>query len=418
MRAIPRALTATAVGVVLVLGASPGGAQDAAAPAVPRAEAQATALRVSLFGNEVVVSSASTAADADPSATADGTGAFLGPQGFGVTSAQADAATPSAGGPDPVCSPLSLPADVPLPVEAVTACSTAEASAGADAATGTATGQAADLSVLGPADSPLPLEDVTDAVVAPVLDLVGQTPLPEQLTGLTDILQAALADDVTVLGLAGGGTEATSTASGTASSATSSAEGLVVTVLDRPVLGPVLTITVGRSEATATYEDGALAADHVVAPVSFQLGADVAAVLGAPDAPIPVPEGQVVDLPLPAPLTSSITVAGGQDEVGETTATATAADIRLDLGTGLPGGGVVVAVADAAAAVEGPAAVVEEAPAPAPPAPTPAPPAPTPERTALPRTGGDGGWVPVGLLLLVGAGALVVVLRSTRRVEA
>ncbi|WCO66501.1 hypothetical protein PO878_18550 [Iamia majanohamensis] len=420
MRAIPRALTATALGVALVLGGGPGGAQEAEGPVVPRAEAEATALRVSLFGNELVVSSAASSADAVPSATADGTGAFLGTQGFGQTSAQAGPTTPTAGGDEPVCSPLSLPADVPLPVDAVTACSTARADAGADAATGTASGLAADISVLSTADSPVPVEEVTDTVVTPLLALLGgQAPLPEQLTGLTALLQQALEGDVTVLALEAGATTSTSTAATGSSSATSAAEGLVVTVLDRSVLGPVLTITVGRSEATATYEDGTLAADHVTAPVSFQLGADVAAVLGAPTTPIPVPEGQTVDLPLPAPLTSRITVAGGQDEVGETTARSTSSNIRLDLGTGLPGGGVVVAVADAAAAVEGPPAVVEETPPAAPPAAEPPPaPAPTPERNALPRTGGDGGWVPVTALLLLGAGVVVVGLRRTRRADA
>lgn len=416
MRVLPRVTAALAVGSVLVLTSPAVGAQEEATVVVPRAEAQATALRVSLFGNELVLSGADAESSSAPAAAATGTGALLATTGFGQTSASADAATPTSGSEEPTCSDLSLPAEVPLPVDVITACSASQASVGEGQGTAAAQGQAADISVLSTADSPIPIDEVTDAVVAPILELLGSAPLPEQLDQLTLLLELALEGDITVLSVEAGTTDATTTASAGAASATSTAEGATITLLDRSILGPVLTITVGRSSATATYDGTDLSAEHVVAPVSFQFGVDVAAVLGAPTTPIPVPPGQSVDLPLPAPLTSKITVVGGEDEVGDTTARSTAANLRIDLATGLPGGGVVLAAADAAAAVERPPV---EAPPPAavppvdPPQVAPAA-APAPARQALPRTGGDGRWISIGVLLAVGATATGLAVRRLR----
>ncbi|HMJ79318.1 MAG TPA: hypothetical protein VK507_25260, partial [Iamia sp.] len=223
------------------------------------------------------------------------------------------------------------------------------------------------------------------------------------------LLDLALDGTLPLLTIQSAGSDATSTASGSAASATSSADGLVVQILG----GIVGTITIGRSLATATYEGGALTAEHVTAPVSIEPGAALVEALGLPATPIPVPPGQVVELPLPAPLTSKITVAGGEDEVSDTTARSSAANIRLDLATGLPGGGVILAVADAAAAVERPAE--EPVPATVPTADPPdVLPARAPARQALPRTGGEGRWVPVGVLLAVGASVTFLALRRTR----
>ena len=47
--------------------------------------------------------------------------ALMGDQGFGQTTATADADTPTAGSDEPTCSDLSLPDDVPLPVDVTTA---------------------------------------------------------------------------------------------------------------------------------------------------------------------------------------------------------------------------------------------------------------------------------------------------------
>jgi len=408
MRALPRALAALVVASALSLVAVPGSAQEDTV-VVPRAEAQASSLRVSLFGNELIVSATDTAASSAPAAVANGTGALVATTAFGQSTATADSANPTAGSETPVCSDLALPPDLPLPVTASGACSTSQATAAEGAGSANAQADGIDVEVdMG--DSPIELGEVTDAVVDPILELLGAAPVPvEDLDQLKLLLDLALDGTLPVLTIQSAGSDATSTASGSAASATSSADGLVVQILG----GIVGTITIGRSVATATYEGGELTAEHVTAPVSIEPGAALVEALGLPATPIPVPPGQVVELPLPDPLTSKITVAGGEDEVSGTTARSSAANIRLDLATGLPGGGVVLAVADAAAAVERPAE--EPVTATVPPAEPPAVlPANTPDRQSLPRTGGEGRWVPVGVLLAVGASVTFLALRRTR----
>lgn len=413
MKAFPRVLAALAVVSAFSFVAAPGGAQEGSVP-LPRAEAQASAVRVSLFGNELIVAQTDSAASSAPSATANGTGALLATQAFGQSSATADSDTPTSGGDTPVCSgdelPLALPSDVPLPVEVTAACSTSAATAAEGAGSGTATADGFTITVnLG--DSPLPLGDITDQIVDPILDLLGQAPLPvEELDQLGLLLDLALDGAVPVLKISSGSTDATSTASASSASATASAEGVTVEILG----GIAATITIGRSVATATYEGGELAAEHVVAPVSITPGAALVEALGLPPTPIPVPPGQTIDLPLPDPLTSSITVADGEDAIEGNTARSNAANLRLDLATGLPGGGIVLATADAAAAVERPAEETVPATVPAAEPPSVLPASTPPARQALPRTGGDGRWVPVGVLLAVGASITVLALRRTR----
>lgn len=408
MRAIPRVLAALAVASAFSLLSSPGGAQEDAV-VVPRAEAQASAARISLFGNELIVSDTDTAASSAPSAAANGVGALLATTAFGETSATADASAPTGGSDTPVCSELSLPDDVPLPVDVTAACSTSQATAAEGAGSGTAQADGFEV-VVDLGDSPIDLGEITDQIVDPILELLGSAPVPvEELDQLEVLLDLALDGAVPIVRITSGATEATSTASGTAAAATSSAEGATIEILG----GIAATITIGRSVATATYEGGQLTAEHVTAPVAITPGAALVEALGLPPVPIPVPPGQSVDLPLPAPLTSSIVVADGEDAIDETTARSTAANIRLDLATGLPGGGVVLAVADAAAAVERPADEPAPAPVPADP-PVVAPASTPPARQALPRTGGDGRWVSIGVLLAVGATVSVLALRRIR----
>lgn len=409
MRALPRVLAALVVAAASSFVAVPGGAQEGTV-GVPRSEAQASAVRVSLFGNELIVGAAGSSASSAPSAAAEGTGARLATTGFGESSAAADATTPTSGSETPTCSDLSLPSDVPLPVTVTTACSASQATAAEGAGSGTARAEAFEV-VVGLGAAPIDLGAVTEQVVDPILELLGQAPLPvDDLEQLGVLLDLALDGTVPIVRLASGVTDATSTASGTAASASASAEGAIIEILG----GIAATITIGRSVATATYEGDQLTAEHVVAPVTITPGAALVEALGLPATPIPVPPGQTVALPLPDPLTSTITVADGQDEIGDTTARSTAANVRLDLATGLPGGGVVLAAADTAAAVERPAAQPTATVPPTEP-PVVSPASTPPAREALPRTGGDGRWISIGVLLAVAASVSVLALRRTRR---
>lgn len=408
MRAIPRVIAALVVASAFSLVASPGGAQEDAV-VVPRAEAQATALRVSLFGTDLIVSEADTAASSAPSSSASAAGAVLATTGFGQSEATASASAPTGGSEEPVCSDIALPDDLPLPIEVAAACSASLATAAEGAGSGSAQARGFEVEV-GLGETPIPLGEVTDQVVGPILDLLGAAPVPlEELDQLELLLGLALDGTLPLITITSGVTDATSTASATAASATASTEATTIQILG----GIAATITIGRSVATATYEGGQLDAEHVVAPVTITPGAALVEALGLPAAPIPVLPGQTVDLPLPDPLTSRITVADGEDALDATTARSTASNIRLDLGTGLPGGGIVLAAADAAAGVERPATAPVPATVPADP-PTVSP-ATTPARQALPRTGGDGRWVSIGVLLAVAASVSVLALRRTRR---
>lgn len=420
MRAIPRILTFTAMGAALVLLPPPVGAQEGDGATAPRAEALATALRANFFGQEVIFSSADSQADSGPSGSAEGIGALLADTGFGQSDAAADAATPTAGSPEPTCSELTLPDSAPVPIGGIVACSAAQATAAEGQGSSTASGLAADIEVGNTADLEalgLPTDDLNETLIDPLLDLIGEVPLPGELALIDDLLATLLANPLTLATIQAGTTEATTTASNGASSASATSQGVRIELLDSSVLGPLATIVIGESSATATFEDGEARAAHALAPVTVELGIALATALGTSELTIPVPEGQVIDLPLPAPLQSRIAVSGGTDTVDGVTAESTGGTVRLDLFTGLPGGGIVLAASDTAAAVDG--VVVESGP----PTQTPTDP-PTqvqPEgpvdrapRGALPRTGGDGRWIPIGVLMAVGAGMALLALRRTR----
>ena len=173
----------------------------------------------------------------------------------------------------------------------------------------------------------------------------------------------------------------------------------------------MLTIEIGTSsaEVVADAASGGTTPTVEGAVVRVTIAGDIAALLpeGVPN-PIELAPGQTIDIPLPDPLASRITAPH--------TATSTTADgaqraeasaVGVDLFTGLPDGGVALAVG--AVASEAAAA----APAQAPEAPTaaPDPGAGTSGPEALARTGGDGSL----LLPVVLGGVSVAGLAAARR---
>jgi hypothetical protein len=125
-------------------------------------------------------------------------------------------------------------------------------------------------------------------------------------------------------------------------------------------------------------------------------------------------QGQDVKLPLPDPLASEIIASSGSTTTTKDGASAAAASLELKLFTGLPGGGIDLAVSDANAAVSGGAAVKVSAtrPAPKPAAPPGAPAAPAQQLAYT----GDNPWRPVigAFLLVVAVGGFEVIRRSRR----
>jgi hypothetical protein len=277
--------------------------------------------------------------------------------------------------------------------------------------------------------SALPVQELTsqisDSLLGGLPPLVGVFPVPPAVVvdQLGTLLQQAVSNNgVKLLTVTGG--DATATASGTATTAdaATTAGGITVKVLDRSALSlaPILTIEVGTSttSVTRTRGTGATTADASAIPVRITVAPDVAALLQLPQSSFDAPQGKRVDLPLPTPLTSSITVSGGRTTDVAGGMKAEAGSVALDLLQGL-NGGIQVGLSSGSSTVTGSVPAAAPAPAaPAPPAPAPAAPArPGVAMTSLPRTGIEQGTLTTWTLLLLaaalGSGALVLV--SARR---
>jgi hypothetical protein len=188
---------------------------------------------------------------------------------------------------------------------------------------------------------------------------------------------------------------------------TATAQGTVIDLLPRtPALGPIAKIEVGAATNTISVDTttGAATVNYEPALVKVTLAGDIAQALqlggqSVPN-PITISPGQSSCIPLPAPLTSCITVAGGsQSKLPDGTTHAEAAAVSLQLLQGVQGG---INLSLANTVVEG----VAVAPVVAPPA--------TPPEQDLARTGGSTDAALVGGLLAL---ALVgyFVTRATRR---
>jgi hypothetical protein len=394
-----------AAGVVAATAAAPAGAQAA----VPyRALADGTALELSLFGQGLTIGLSEAAVDGTPVATSHAAGALLPGVAFGEETA--DLGNPGDG--QPTCSELVLPSDVPV-LDLAVACgnATTTAAPGAASSAGVASLAISGTELLN--DTPLsaiPVQATIDQLLgalAPVFDGVAELGLDaeslvsELLAGITqggNVVTVELGPS----GATAGATDASTTAAGTAN-------GAVIRVIDRSLLSlpPVLTIEVGAAAASATAEraTGVASAEIDPALVRVTVAPDIAAASSLPAGPIEVAPGQDLCLPLPDPLASCITAAGGRVvDIEGGGKRAESEGVSLRLLTGLPEGGIVLNLAAAAA----------EAAAVAPAAPV-APPVEAPRAAPLARTGAD---VPMTLavgLAVLGVAGLGTVGAARRR---
>ncbi|QXC60103.1 hypothetical protein KSP35_17315 [Aquihabitans sp. G128] len=322
-----------------------------------------------------------------------------------------------------------------------TACSSAEAAVTATGSSSDAEGKALHVSLGGdplvqPLIDALPIATLTDTLISglgPLLDPLGAAlPVPTDVVvdQVTDLLQDAITGDgVSVLTVDAGDAESHTSSDADSVDASTLSTGATIKVLDRggSTFGtqPILTITAGESTTNVSRNraSGETTAEQTAVPVRVTVADDVALLLQLPSKSFEVPSGQQIDLPLPAPLTSSIKVSGGSTQQLENGASAESATIELNLLTGL-NGGVTLALSDGSSSVLGEVAAAPT-PTTAPPttaAPAPAPTAPArtpgaPARTSLPRTGTE--EQPLQEIALVlglsaaGIGGLVV--RSSRR---
>ncbi|HEX2574889.1 MAG TPA: hypothetical protein VHK88_00980 [Aquihabitans sp.] len=420
-----------ALGAALLAGATvpAGAAPTQSAPDTYAAEAASSALLLSLFGQQLTIGATEADVTSPSSASARGRGALFVTQGFGESEASATAVGQADGSATPTCSPLALPPTVPFAALS-SACSSAQAAVTADGSSSSATGQALALSlggdeVLEPVVAQLPLDEVTGTLLTGLGPLLGQvTPVPPELIAdqLSELLGEVLLGEVALLTIEAGEAQSRTSSDADSVDAATAATGATIALLDRGApAGPILTIEVGESTTSVSRDraSGETAAEFSAIPVTVTVAADVAALLQLPQRTFSVPEGQQVALPLPAPLTSSITLSSGATSEIEGGATAQAAAVDIQLLTGV-NGGVRLGLSAGSSSVVGALPVAPAPTAPPttpPPAPAPAPTPVAPARTSLPRTGAEEQPLQaVALVLLLSAAGIgALVLRSSRR---
>jgi len=390
-----------AAGVVITTPAS-------AETTVPyRSAAESTALELSLLGQSISIGISEASVDGTPVAASHAVGALLPVLGL-QGEETADLANPGDG--LPTCSPLTLPAELAM-VSLAVACGNA---ATADGPSATTSAGVASLSVSATSllnDTPLsqvPVEQTLDQLLG------GLTPVFEVLSGLgldaeslVSELLAGITQGGDLIAVDLGPSTATAGAADASTLASSLAQGAVIRVIDRALLGlpPVLTIEVGASGASVEAPRSGAQAVPIVDPslVRITVAPDIATILGLPTAPIEVAPGQEICLPLPAPLESCITVAAGRTlDTADGGKRAESEGVGLRLLTGLPGGGIVLklAAASAEAAAVAPEVAREQT---------------APAAPSLPRTGGSAS-LPLALgLAAAGIAGLATVGASRRR---
>lgn len=402
-----RAIAIASLTAIAAAGAVATSPAEAQATVPYRSSAESTALELSLLGQQLTVGLNEVAVDGTPLATAHALGALL--PGLGLVGEEtADIANPGDG--QATCGPLSLPAALSV-LSLSIACGNANAAADPKASSlaGVATLAVSATNLLN--DTPLsqiPVQQTVDQLLgglAPVFEVVNQLGLDAE--SLVSELLAGITQGGNVLSVELGPATATAGAVDAATLAEGLAQGAVIKVIDRALLGlpPVLTIEVAASGARAEANRATGAVVPVVDPslVRITVAPDIAALLGLPGE-LEVAPGQELCLPLPAPLESCITVAAGRVlDTADGGKRAESEGVGLRLLTGLPDGGIVLNLAAAAA----------EAAAVAPVVPSPAVETPR-EAPALARTGGD---VPMALAIALGGAGLagLAALAATRR---
>lgn len=400
------------------------------------AQANGSALALTLAGQQLTVGAGQVALDSTPKASANASGALLLTTPVGASSAAATQngqnvvdGTASA----PKCGPLTLPASVPV-VGLATACSYSQAAVAGGLPSATAGGKSLDLSL---ATSSLPaalttqlksaitaltgqLSDALDPTLGSILKPLTGGANPVSLNQLGTLLNLLTTDPDSKLATVVLGAS-TSTVSATAATVTADSTAVGGTICIGDVAGLCLiTITIGTAKATAVRDRAANTATPTVNPsiVTIQVLPvlfdglkaipGVGAVLdqlfptqsGTPT--LTLQQGQTITIPGVLTLVASSGTATKTNDG----ATASASSLKLTL----LGGTVSLALADANAAVAGHAATPGS---PASPATT----APPNQPKTLAYTGSNEPWRPImaGLFLVLAIAGLEVARRARRR---
>lgn len=405
-------LTALTGAVALTAGPATA-AEGGLEPGQQRTLAEARALEISLFGQELSIGLTDVSSAAAPLVRTHALGAVLAGTLAGEELLELAGVDLTEGDDQPTCSPLVLPAELPV-LDLAVACGTAKASTAGGTIVGDALAGMAEISLSATNllnDTPLaqlPVQATVDQLLgglAPVFEVVDQLGLDaeslvsELLNGITQ------GGDLVSIQLGPSGS-LTNTDAAT-SLAKAAAQGATITVIDRSLLSlpPVLTIEVGAAASQVSADRATGEATPTVDPalVRVTIADDIAAALLLPTNVIEIAPGQTQCLGLPAPLDSCISVAGGRTlDTADGGKRAESEGVGIQLLNGLPDGGVVLNLA--ATAAEAAAGAPVETPRVIPAAPA---------QPTLARTGAES-TLPIALALgAAGLAGLAITRRRT-----
>jgi hypothetical protein len=391
------AVVGTAAVLTAALVGGPAGAQTppAASPETYAASAVAGGLNISIAGNGITLGLAEAAVESVPKAIARGVGQLNAAQTFGEQLAEASADGQTDEKPETCASP-ALPEELPLTIGL--ACSSAKAGIAGGLPTAVSTGGVANVALSG--DTVLsalpvtqPLQDGVTTIFDGLQPVFALDPALEQVgTTVQDLLTDVITTETLSI-RAGGPSTASVTTEGETVTATSGTSGVIIDLLPTGAVGdlPVATIEVGAATATVSHNrnggegtpsfQAAIVKVTIAQEILDALPAELIGALPFQENTLSLTVTDTTCLPLPEPLTSCITVGGGNvTENEDGSVTAMAAGVSLDLLKGLNGGVQVELAAARATGGGAPAVVVAQ--------------------ETLPRTGGSSTWTLAGVVLL------------------
>lgn len=432
-RFIPLLSVCLLAAAVMALPASAQTAPSGGQPEAYAAQAQGSALALTVMGQGLSIGAGQASLDSTPKAIANANGALLGTTPVGASTAAATQngqSVTDGSASNPTCGPLSLPSTVPV-AGLTTACSFSQAALNNNLPSASAGGQALNLAIgtssltalnaqLSSLVSSLTtqLGNVLGNILSPI---TGGAIQPDQLGTLLNDLTTKSGSQLVTVQLGATTSNVIATGSTVTADATATGGTVCVGYVDGVCL---VTITVGKAEATAVRDRGANTATPTVNPSAVtiqilpalftglsQIQGIGAVLTGAFQNQNGVPtltlqQGQSFSIPQ---IGATVVASSGSTTKTADGVSASASSLKITLAD-LPGlnGGISLALADANAAVAGTAAV--------PAAPPTNPAAPNQPQT-LAYTGSNEPWRPIvaGLLVLMAIGGLEVARRARRR---
>lgn len=312
------------------------GDPSAGSPEVFAAGALAQGFHLTVGGMAVAFGRAESAVESAPSAKARGVGQLTFDSGTPENAAEATADGQADDKPETCAAPV-LPAEM-TGIGAEVVCSSASAKVDGGFPSATSSGRVSEITLA--ANNILTQLPVTEPVRTALDQVLGALP-PGVGMPVVDLIEDVIENET--LSLTVGPTTSSASADADEVRATAGSQGAVIELFPTGALdgGPLVRIVVGDGSATATYDraGGAAMGEFAGRVVTVTLAAELQATLRLPEREIVLSAVDTTCLPLPDPLTSCITIGGGEvTEDEEGVVTAFAAGVSLDLLKGLQGG--------------------------------------------------------------------------------